>query len=161
MTDTPSIDLEIADGTYRFALPAGAQHNVERLCRLPFGSVAARVMRGRFPVDENATAGLITEAEFGAFDFDAIITEGLIAGGWASKPGHPNYKMEKGDIIGWFGDRYLRRWTIEQKWTIAAAVIGSAFYGHPAAANLPKTVSIEGDERADVDDAGGAAGEKG
>lgn len=138
MTETPTIDLELANGTFRFALPSSAQMNIERLCRAPFGVVAARIMRGRFPIDENSTGGLISQAEFGALDFDMVIREGLIAGGWASLPQHPNYAFGRGDFEGWFSTKYLNKWTIEQKWTVAAAVIGAMFYGQPSAANLPK-----------------------
>ena len=141
MTDTPSIDLDVANGTYRFALPSMSQMQVERRCRVPFGAVAARVMRGRLPNADTSTTGLITEAEFGAFDFDAIIREGLIAGGWASLPGHPDYVMERGDVDGWFTTKYLSQWTIEQKWALAAAIIGTMFFGHPAAGNLPQAAA--------------------
>lgn len=35
MTDIPYIDLELACGTYRFALPSTAQIEIERICRPP------------------------------------------------------------------------------------------------------------------------------
>lgn len=139
MTDTPYIDLELACGTYRFALPNGAQMEIERACQAPFGAVAARVMRGRFSVSDDATAGLITQAEFGALDFDMIIRKGLVAGSRVTEGAEPGVLLGQGDVDGWFATNYLNKWSIEQKWTVAAAVIGAMFHGYPAATNLPKS----------------------
>ena len=143
MTDTLYIDLDLACGTYRFALPPSAQMEIERICQAPFGAVAARVMRGRFSVRDDATTGLITQAEFGALDLDMIIRKGLIAGGGVTDDAEPGVLLSQGDVDGWFAINYLNKWSIEQKWTVAAAVIGAMFHGYPAAANLPKAADAK------------------
>ena len=96
-------------------------------------------MRGRFPVSDDATAGLITQAEFGALDFEMIIRQGLVAGGRVTEGAELGVLLGQADVDGWFASNYLNKWSIEQKWTVAAAVIGAMFHGYPPATNLPKS----------------------
>lgn len=73
------VDLQFADGEYRFALGLAQIHEMQTKCGAGIGAIYARVLQGRMPDDPS-----VGHPAYGAYaivDLVETIRQGLIGGG--------------------------------------------------------------------------------
>lgn len=126
-----SIDLEFADGKYRFALGLAQIRELQTKCGAGLGEIYARVIQGRVP-DEIAAVGggHPAYARYTLDDLYETIRQGLIGGGRGMVDGA---EVEVGPMrANELVQRYLDPLPVSKWWDLAAAVLYATVEGYEA-----------------------------
>lgn len=136
---SPSVTLLFGDGEYLFRLGIAEIGELQTKCAPPggtvgIGEIAARVMRGRYSMDERGTAsiGIPTEAEWHILDLVETIRLGLVGGG----SGVVNGEEVKVNPVRarQLVDLYVMSRPLSEAWTLAAAILTALVVGFDAGA---------------------------
>ena len=136
------IDLEFADGTYRFALGLAEIHELQTKCNVGIGGLYARVLQGR--MREDIAVGHPGFAAYHLEDLIETVRHGLIGGGQGIVNGE---EIKVGALrANQLVERYLHPLPLIEQWNIAAAILHAKVDGYedPAQKKSP-TPETEGE----------------
>lgn len=121
------IDLDFADGEYRFALPLGQIDELQRKCGAGIGAIFARTLRG-VSQHEGRIVLIPSAAEFYALDVIETIRQGLIGGKFGTVDGQ---RVEVNPIVARrLVDNYVLNQPLSNAWEIAVSILGAVVVGH-------------------------------
>lgn len=136
------IDLEFADGEYRFALPLAQIDELQRKCGAGIGAIFSRVLKGasRHGNDIILAPG---QAEFYAGDLIETVRQGLIGGKRGTVDGT---EIEVNpSVVKRLLDAYVMDQPLSRAWELAVAILGAVIVGYEpkkaeaAASETPET----------------------
>jgi hypothetical protein len=135
------IDLEFADGEYRFALGLEQIRELQNACGDGIGAIYARVLQGRVSAD--VTVGHPGYAAYKLDDLIETIRQGLIGGGQGlvSEQAVKVEPMRANQLIA----NYLHDMPLSRQWDLAAAILYAKIEGYEPAVG-------DADEQDDSDD---------
>lgn len=121
------IDLNFADGEYRFALGLAQIDELQRKCGAGIGAIFARVMKGSMRQGEQIILSP-GHAEFYALDLIETVRQGLIGG----KQGIVNDLPVEvtPQIAKRLVDNYLLNQPLSHAWDMAVAILAAVIVGH-------------------------------
>lgn len=129
-----SIDLPFADGIYSFRLGLAQINELQAKCGIGIGGLYARLLRGRYEVDELAV-GLASEADFHLADVVEPIRQGLIGGRRGEVDGQPvevssiaAARLVEHYVCGRDG---ALRVPLREAWNLAVAIVAALIEGYP------------------------------
>lgn len=128
------IDIQFADGTYRFALGLAQIHELQTKCKIGIGGLYARVLQGR--VADDVSVG---HPAYGAYEIDDLtetVRQGLIGGamGWVNDAEIKVGPMRANELV----ERYLLPLPLADQWNIAASILFAKIEGYTAPADKKK-----------------------
>lgn len=120
------IDLEFADGTYRFALGLAQIHELQVKCKIGIGGLYARVLQGR--IADNVEVGHPGFAAYHVDDLIEPVRQGLIGGamGWVDGQEVKVSALRANDLV----TRYLLPLPLSQQWNMSAAILYAKIEGY-------------------------------
>lgn len=127
MASNRHIDLEFADGNYRFALGLAQMDEIQRKSGVGIGKVAARTMAGVNRIDDEIVL-TPAHAEFYAHELRDIIVQGLI-GGKSGEVAEQTVKVDDKLAVRLFNNYMLDK-PLTSWWEVAVSVIGAAMVGY-------------------------------
>lgn len=121
------IDLDFADGEYRFALPLAQIDELQRKCGAGIGAIFARTLKGASRHGDNIILAP-GQAEFYAADIIETIRQGLVGG----KTGTVDGKAVEvtPPIARRLVDNYVLNQPLSHAWEIAVAILGAVIVGY-------------------------------
>lgn len=121
------IDLDFADGEYRFALPLAQIDELQRKCEAGIGAIFARTVKGAHRSGDDLILAPV-QAEFYAADLIETVRQGLIGG----KQGLVNGKHV--DVTPPIANRLITAYVLGQPlshaWELAVAILGAVIVGY-------------------------------
>lgn len=122
-----SIDLAFADGEYTFRLGLAQIKLLQDKCGCGIGALYARVLRGRYLVD-NVNVGITGEADFRIEDLHETIRQGLIGGGAGLVDGEvvAVTSIKASALV----EGYVIGRPLKESWNLAAAVLMALVEGY-------------------------------
>lgn len=121
------IDLEFADGEYRFALPLGQIDELQRKCGAGIGAIFARAIKGATRIGDDIILAPAS-AEFYALDLIETIRQGLIGGGQGTVDGR-TVKVDP-NMVRRLVDNYVLNQPLRTAWELAVAILGAVIVGY-------------------------------
>lgn len=120
------IDLQFADGTYRFALGLAQLHELQTKCKTGVGAIYARVLQGR--VTGDMAVAHPAYAAYHIEDLVETVRQGLIGGamGWVDDEEIRVGPMRANQLI----DNYLHALPLMEQWNLAAAILHAKIDGY-------------------------------
>jgi Phage tail tube protein, GTA-gp10 len=121
------IDLDFADGEYRFALPLAQIDELQRKCNAGIGSIFARTVKGAHRAGDEIILAP-GQAEFYAADLIETIRQGLIGGKMGTVDGQTvevNPPIAKRLV-----DNYVLNQPLSDAWELAVAILGAVIVGY-------------------------------
>lgn len=121
------IDLDFADGEYRFALPLEQIDELQRKCGCGIGQIFARTLKGasRQGGDLVLSPAL---AEFYALDLIETVRQGLIGGGEGTVDGKP--VVVKPSDARRLVANYVQGRPLVEAWELAVSILGAVIIGY-------------------------------
>lgn len=121
------IDLDFADGEYRFALPLAQIDELQRKCGCGIGQLYARTLKGasRQGGDLVLSPAL---AEFYALDLLETVRQGLIGGAQGTVDGKP-VEVKPGDARRLVAN-YLQNRPLVEAWEFAVVILSAVIVGY-------------------------------
>lgn len=120
------IDLDFADGEYRFALPLAQIDELQRKCGAGIGAIFARTIKGAHRRDDDIILAP-GQAEFYAADIIETVRQGLIGG----KGGIVDGKAV--EVTPPIANRLITSYVLNQPlshaWELAVAILGAVIVG--------------------------------
>lgn len=126
------IDLDFADGEYRFALPLAQIDELQRKCGAGIGAIFARTVKGAHRVGDDIILAP-GQAEFYAADLIETIRQGLIGGKMGTVDEMP--VVVTPPIAKRLVDNYVMNQPLSNAWELAVAILGAVIVGY----NPPET----------------------
>lgn len=130
----PHLVLEFGDGSYLFKLGLGEIAELQTKCGAGLGAIFARVLRGRYAVDNGATFGVPTEADWTLADLLDTVRLALIGGNSGTVDEQPvtvNPARAKQLVETYvFPARPLG-----EAWTLATAILTALIVGYDGGAD--------------------------
>lgn len=124
------IDLEWADGTYRFRLPLPQINELQRKTGKGIGALFRDVLKGRYSLpDDGGSFGNPIEAEFHSTDIIETIRQGLIGGRKAWLDGEEKTLDDRAVAALMVTYVYPARPLIDG-WEVAAAILMACVEGY-------------------------------
>jgi hypothetical protein len=121
------IDLNFADGEYRFALGLAQIDELQRKCGAGIGAIFARVMKGSMRQGDQIILSP-GHAEFYALDLIETIRQGLIGGKQGMVDDQPVEVTPQ--IAKRLVDNYVLNQPLSQAWDLAVAILGAVILGY-------------------------------
>lgn len=120
------IDLQFADGTYRFALGLEQIGELQDKCKIGIGALYARVLQGRMADD--VTVGHPAYAAYHLDDVRETVRQGLIGGAlaWIDGAEVKVGAMRANDLLV----RYLDPLPLVEQWNLAASILHAKIDGY-------------------------------
>lgn len=133
------IDLDFADGEYRFALPIAQIDELQTKCGAGIGAIFSRTLRGARR--DGASIILVPDqAQFYALDLIETIRQGLIGGKRGTVDGK-EIEVNPG-VAKRLVDNYVLNQPLAHAWEIAVAILGAVIVGY----DPPKKEPLASDE---------------
>lgn len=151
MAAATHIDLEFADGEYRFALGLEQINELQNACGDGIGAIYARVLQGR--VASDVAVGHPGFAAYKLADLVETVRQGLIGGGQGLVDGQAVKvePMRANQLVA----NYLHPMPLSKQWDLAASILFAKVEGYePAADEADDDADAEGDS--DKKKAGGS-----
>lgn len=126
------IDLQFADGEYRFALPLAQIDELQRKCGAGIGAIFARTIKGAHRAGDDIILAP-GQAEFYAADLIETIRQGLIGGKMGTVDEQP--VVVTPPIANRLITSYLINQPLSNAWELAVAILGAVIVGY----NPPET----------------------
>jgi hypothetical protein len=128
-----SIELDFADGRYRFFLPVPHIQELQRKCDIGIGGLHARVLKGRVPRlnEETGQVELALDpaaAEFHILDIIETIRHGLIGGNWGLV-NDKEIEVSEG-LANRLVATYVAGKPLHKHWSLAASVLIACIHGY-------------------------------
>jgi hypothetical protein len=129
VTAQTHIDLEFADGEYRFALGLEQINELQNACGDGIGAIYARVLQGR--VASDVTVGHPGYAAYKLSDLVETVRQGLIGGGQGLVNEQPVKveAMRANQLVA----NYLHALPLSKQWDLAAAILYAKVEGYEPA----------------------------
>lgn len=132
------IDLDFADGEYRFALPLAQIDELQRKCGAGIGLIFSRTLKGANRIGDDIVL-MPNHAEFYALDLIEVCRQGLIGGGRGTVDG-VEVKVDP-SLARKLVDNYILNQPLSKAWETAIAILGAVIIGYtpPGTADLGKS----------------------
>lgn len=121
------IDLQFADGEYRFALPLAQIDELQRKCGAGIGAIFSRTVKGAHQVGDDIILAP-GQAEFYAHDLIETIRQGLIGGKMGTVDG------KEVAVTPPTAQRLVNNYVLNQPlshaWELAVAILGAVIVGY-------------------------------
>jgi hypothetical protein len=141
--DRRVILLQFADGSYPFALGLSQINEIEAKCGCGLGEVFARILSGRYLIDDTNTVGAPAEARWKIADLMETIRQGLIGGMALAKARVDGIDVElTHHRINQLIQNYVvgsDRQPLAKSWTLAASILQSEIEGYDTKKKEPST----------------------
>lgn len=121
------IELEFADGEYRFKLPLAQIQEVQVKCGAGIGRIFARVMAGVHASGDELIL-VPSQAEWNVLDLIEVIRQGLIGGNHCLVNGQSK-QVGPGDAQRLI-EAYVTPRPLTEAWEYAAAILGACVVGY-------------------------------
>lgn len=123
------INLEFADGEYRFALGLAQINELQEKCGAGVGAIYARVLQGRVAGDLGV--GHPGYAAYRAEDLRETIRQGLVGGGEGMVDGSEvKVSALRANALV---ERYVDQMPLKEQWDLAAAILFAKIEGYQPA----------------------------
>lgn len=121
------IDLDFADGEYRFALPLAQIDELQSKCGAGIGAIFARTVKGASRQGDDIVL-VPGHAEFYALDLIETVRQGLIGG----KRGTVDDKEVEVDptVARRLVNNYVLNQPLSYSWELAVAILGACIVGY-------------------------------
>lgn len=142
------IDLEFADGEYRFALGLEQINEIQNACGDGIGAIYARVLQGR--VASDPTVGHPGYAAYKLSDIVETVRQGLIGGGQGIVDGQPVQvgAMRANQLVA----NYLHAMPLSKQWDLAAAILYAKIEGYEPAVEAGEAAAADDKKKAGMTD---------
>lgn len=120
------VELDFADGTYRFRLGLAQINEIESKCGAGIGEVFARVIQGSYDSGEQDLA-LPQKAAFFAKDLVEVIRQGLIGGDGGVVDG-ADVAMSS-SVVKRLLDNYVSERPLMELWNVARSILWACMVG--------------------------------
>lgn len=129
-----TIELEFADGTYLFALPAPRIDELQTKCGIGIGGLFARVLKGCARIGDQIVLAP-AEAEFYRLDIVETIRQGLIGGN------HGLVDEAEVTVSPVVANRLIANYVLDRplsdSWSLAASILGACIVGYDPPKKVP------------------------
>lgn len=137
------IDLDFADGEYRFALPLAQIDELQRKCGAGIGAIFARTIKGAHRVGDELILAP-GQAEFYALDIIETVRQGLIGGKMGTVDGKTVDVTPP--LAKRLVDNYVLGQPLSHAWELAVAILGAVIVGYEPPETPGKKESVATEE---------------
>lgn len=137
------IDLDFADGEYKFALPLAQIDELQRKCGAGIGAIFGRTIKGAHRSGDDIILAP-GQAEFYAADIIETIRQGLIGGKQGTVDGQD--VVVTPPIANRLITNYVLNQPLSHAWELAVAILGAVIVGYTPPETPGKKDSVATEE---------------